>query len=94
MRKSNVTYGQLETAFQELGFHVTRGEYPPRKSYVRFTSDGDDTVVLLKGGKEDQPVDAADILSAAITLDGKGVSNREKFARLLTRHGSTIAKVA
>ena len=68
MRKSDVTYGQLEAAFKDLGFQATYGEYPRGAFYVRFASDQDDTIVLLKSGKQEEHVDAADILSAAITL--------------------------
>ena len=70
------------------------GEYPRGAFYVRFASDQDDTIVLLKSGKQEEHVDAADILSAAITLDGRGVIDRDRFARLLAQHTQQATKAA
>jgi len=94
MKKSDVTYGQLESAFQELGFKAIYGEYPKGVNYVRYESGQDDTIVVLKSLGIDELVDAIDILSAQITLDGRGVIDREGFTRLLRRHTPEAMKAA
>lgn len=94
VKKSDVTYAQLETALRTLGFDVSSGANTFGFPYVRYENDTDDAIILIRGGAMDERLNAIDLLSAERTVEGRGVADLETFHRLLREAAQKEAQAA
>lgn len=83
VKKSDVTYGQLERTLRGLGFEVFTGKNMLGAPYIGFEDKENDAVILVRWGEKEESLNAIDLLSATRTLEGRGVMNGETFHRLL-----------
>jgi hypothetical protein len=89
-----VTYGQLEAALQKLGFDVSQGTNLLGFPSLRFQNTAAGAVILLRTRAPEEALNAADLLSAESTLEGRGVAEREAFRCLLHEAASKDAQAA
>jgi hypothetical protein len=94
IKKSDVTYGQLEAALQKLGFDVSQGTNSLGFPSLRFQNTAAGAVILLRAGAPEEALNAADLLSGESTLEGRGVAGRETFHRLLHEAAPKDAQAA
>lgn len=94
VKKSDVTYDQLDHVLASLDFTVYRGKNGFGFPFVRYENAEADAVVLLRGGNPDEHLNAIDLLSAQRTLEARGVIDGSSFLRLLEHSLNESAKVA
>ena len=94
VKKSKITYHQLDHALRQMGFHVSRGLNNFGLPLIRYEKTGEDAVIAIRGGGDEELVNAIDILSAEKTIEGRGVADRETFHRLLGDSAGSHAKAA
>lgn len=94
IKKSDVTYGQLEAVLQKLGFDRSQSTNSLGATALRFQNAEAGATILLREGTREEPLNAADLLSAERTLEGRGVVGREAFHRLLREAATKDAQAA
>lgn len=93
-KKSRITYSQLDHALQTLGFRVFSGTNAFGLPFVRYEKTAEDAIILIRGGEEEELVNAVDLLSAERTVEGRGVADRDEFYRLLSITTESTAQAA
>jgi len=94
VKKSKITYRQLDQALQAMGFTVSSGINNFGLPLIRYEKTAEDAVILLRGGEDEELVNAIDLLSAERTIEGRGVSSQETFYRLLSDASTSTARAA
>jgi hypothetical protein len=94
VKKSDVTYAQLDATLRSLGFEASAVTNMLGFPGVCYENTEADTIIALRAGKPNELLNAIDLLSAEITIEGRGVVDRETFGRLLRENSREVALAA
>ncbi len=90
----NTTYGVLEQVLLELGFQASHGTNEFGLPYVIYENEEYDALIFLPARPKNEMMYGGHFLVAEKTVEGRGVTDRETFYRLLREATPAEVQVA
>jgi len=83
MKKSNVTYQELDTILRSLDFEKSTGKNAFGFFHLRYENRACDAIILIRSGEAEDYLYAIDLHIVERTIENRGVMSQQGFSKLL-----------
>lgn len=90
----DATYGALDEVLLNLGFEASRGMNEFGLPYVVYENKEYDAVIFLPARLEEEHIYGGHYIVAVKTVEGRGVTSRAEFDKMLFQHTRKEAQAA